>query len=309
MKKIIKYKNFTWIDIEDPSEEDVKYLADKFKFIHPLVLDEIIPPGHRAKVERHHDYLFLVLYYPIFNQKERKTESRELDIIVTKNHIITSHYKTIIPLKELFDHINLYEKDKEKYMGEGPGPLLYYLISNMLNKALGKLDFIEKNIDSIEEAIFSGQEKAMVLEISEVKRDIINFRRILAPQHAVLESLREESKSFFGEFMHAYLEDILGSYYILWNAVEDQKETIQALAETNESLLSNKTNEIVKVLTIFSVIVFPLTLLSSIWGMNTNYVPFVGDGVPAPWDFWAVVGIMLLLSIGMLSYFKIKKWF
>lgn len=309
MINTIRNKNLTWIDIKDPKEKDLKFLEKKFRFIHPLVLDEIIPPGHRAKVERHHDYFFMILYYPIFNQKEQKTEARELDIIVTRDHVITTHYKTIIPLKRLFDHTNLYKTQKDEYMGEGPGPLLYHIISSMLNSALNKLEIIEKNIDSIEHAIFSGKEKEMVLKISETKRDVINFRRILAPQSLVLESLQVEGVDFFKEKMQAYLEDLLGNFGILWNTVEDQLETIQALAETNDSLLSNKTNEIVRLLTIFSVIVFPLTLMSSVWGMNTAYVPFTSDGVPSPWDFWAVIGIMSILSIGMLTFFKRKKWF
>lgn len=301
------YENLTWIDIKDPREKDIHFLAKKFHFIHRLVLDEIIPPGHRAKVERHKDYFFLVLYYPIFNQKEKKTEARELDIIVTRTHVITSHYKTIIPIKKLFDHINLYEEKKKEYMSEGPGPLLYHIINGLLNSALNKLEYIEKDIDMLEEAIFSGKEKAMVLQISETKRDIINFRRILAPQSAVLESLHTEGVDFFSEKMHAYLEDLLGNYSIVWNTVEDQLETVQALGETNDSLLSNKTNEIVKLLTIFSVIVFPLTLLSSIWGMNTEYIPF--NNLGSPQDFWAVMGLMGILSAAMLVFFKRKGWF
>lgn len=304
----VKYKGYTWIDIKNPRDKDVSFITKKFPYIHKPVLDEIIPPGHRAKVERHKDYLFMILYYPIFSNQYQTTESRELDIIVTKDHIITSHYKTIIPLKKIFDHINLYEDSKQEYMENGPGMLLYHLIAGLLDSALNKLSLLEKNIDEIEDAIFSKPDKKTVTEISLTKRDIINFRRILAPQEEVLESLYKEGVIFFGEFMIPYFEDILGYYSRVWNAIEDHRETIQALSETNDSLLNSKINEIIKILTIFSVIVFPLTLLSSIWGMNTKYTPF-SESLNAPWDFWAVMLLMGILSTTMLVFFKFKKWF
>lgn len=304
----VKHKNVTWIDIKNPREKDIAFLKREFSFIHQPVLNEIIPPGHRAKVERHKDYLFMILFYPIFNPEKQTTQSRELDIIITKDHIITSHYKTVIPLKRLFDHTNLYKEDRAELMNKGPGLMLYYIISGLLESALNKLELLEKSIDDIEHNIFAGREKEMVSEISFTKRDILNFRRILAPQDPVIKSLAREGKTFFGEYMTPYLEDMLGTYSRVWNAVENHRETIQALGETNDSILSAKINEIIKLLTIFSVILLPLTLFGSIWGMNTHYLPFV-ETLGAPWDFWAVMILMGLISAGMLMYFKAKRWF
>lgn len=302
----INYDSSAWIDIKNPRQKDVDFISKKFPFIHDTVLDEIIPPGHRAKVEKHKDYMFMIIYYPIFNPAHKTTQSRELDIIITKDHIVTSHYKTLIPLKRLFDQTNLYKEKKEEVLSEGTAALLHHIIIGMLGSAFNKLDIIEKNIDEIEDAIFEEKKGGMVREISLTKRDILNFRRILAPQQAVFESLYNEGVAFFGEQVIPYLEDVLGYYSRLWNFVENQKETIQALSETNDSLLNTKINEIIKVLTLFSVIVFPLTLLSSIWGMNTTYLPFLS--IAAPWDFISVMGVMMTLSAGMLMYFKKKKW-
>ena len=306
MLQKLNYDGSTWIDIKNPRQKDVDFIAKKFPFIHETVLNEIIPPGHRAKVEKHKDYMFMIIYYPIFNPAHKTTQSRELDIIITKDHVITSHYKTLIPLKKIFDQVNLYKEKKEEILSEGAGALLHHIVIGMLDSAFNKLDIIEKNIDEIENAIFEGKEKEMVQEISLTKRDIINFRRILAPQQSVFESLYKEGVGFFGEQVIPYLEDILGYFSRLWNFVEDQRETMQALNETNDSLLNAKINEIIKVLTLFSVIVFPLTLLSSIWGMNTGYLPFLS--IAAPWDFIFVMGVMIMLSIIMLLFFKKKKW-
>lgn len=306
IKKII-YEDKAWIDIKNPNEKDVAYLAKKFPFIHAPVLNEIIPPGHRAKVERHKRYLFMMLYYPIFNPDQETTRSREVDIIITEDTIITSHYKTIIPLKKIFDQLNLYPEKKAEYMKDGPGILLYQLITGMLESALNKLLIIEKNIDEIEDAIFSGKEKESVFSISYTKRDILNFRRILIPQGPILESLTNEGLEFFGEHMKSYLADIVGSFSRVKNTVEEHRETIQALGETNDSLLTAKINEIMKVLTIFSVLLLPLTLLSGIWGMNISFLPFAH--LESPWNFLAVIIIMAFVSSAMIFFFKIKKWF
>lgn len=302
----ITSKKITWIDIKNPRDKDVTYLAEKFPFLHKTVLAEIIPPGYRAKVEKHKDYMFLILYYPIFNPAHKTTQSREVDIIITKNHIITSHYQTLIPLKKLFDQINLYKENKEKYLNGNTVVLLHHLILGMLDSAFSKLYAIEKNIDQIENSIFDGKEKQLVQEISLIKRDVLSFRRILAPQYAVIESLYKEGVNFFGEQIVPYMEDTLGDFSRVQNLIEDQKETMQALSETNDSLLNTKINEIIKLLTIFSVMVLPLTLLTGVWGMNTEYLPFLH--LPVPWDFFSVMGIMLALLGGMLLFFKKKRW-
>lgn len=299
----IQNNGITWIDIQDPKEKDIKYLRKNFRF-HELVLEELIPPGHRPKVEHHDDYLFMSLYYPVLNKKKHETFSRELDIIVTKSHIITSHYETIIPLKALFDQINLYKKSKSEYMSETTGHLLFYIIRSIFESALTKLEYIREEVDYIENEIFEGKEREMVLEISKTKRDIIDFRRIFAPQSSVIDSLVVEGTEFFGKELRPYFQDLRGTFGIIWNEIHDHRETIQALAETNESLLSTKINEIIKVLTVFSAIFLPLTLIASIWGMNIRGIPASNSTS----ELWIVSVAMLVMAVGMLAYFKKRGW-
>jgi magnesium transporter len=302
MRCMVKGKNVTWVDIQNPTKEDINYLKEKFDF-HPLVLGELMPPGHRPKVEHHKDYLFMILYYPIYDRIKRETRSRELDIIVTKNILITSHYKFILPLKALFDICNIYEDSRKNYMDKNTGFLLFHILSGFWNNCLVKLEQIEKRLDFTEKEMFRGKEKEMVGEISFIKTDIINFWRIIEPQGPILNSLLTEGISFFGEELSPYFNDILGTYGRAWNEIKTYKETILALEDTNQSLLSTKTNETIKVLTIFSVIVLPLTLMASIWGMN----------VPVPWSdspfgFWFILGIMAVSLVLMFLFFKKRQW-
>jgi magnesium transporter len=245
----------------------------------------------------------MILYYPIYNKEKRETNPRELDIILTKNVLITSHYRFILPLKALFDTCNLYQKPKKNYMSDSTGHLLFYILSSFWKSCLTKLDRIEKRLDGIEKEIFRGKEKEMVLEISLVKADIIDFWRIIEPQREIMKSISTEGIVFFGKELDPYFADVLGTYSQAWNEIKTYKETILALKDTNQSLLSTKTNEIMKVLTVFSVIMLPLTLLASIWGMNVP-VPLSNS----PWGFWSIVLLMILLVGFMLHYFRKRKW-
>ncbi len=302
MRKIIKGPKITWVDIQDPTKEDVMYLKKRFK-VHPLVLGELIPPGHRPKVEHEQDYLFMSFYYPVYSKEKRETRSRELDIIVTRDTIITSHYHSILPLKALFDSCNLYKEARGTYMSKSSGYLLFYILNGFWRNCLTKLERADKRLDFIEKEIFRGKEKEMVREISYVKTDAINFLRIIEPQKAILESLEVEGASFFGPELTPYFTDILGLYGQAWNELKTYKETILNLEKTNQSLLSTKTNEIIKILTVFSIIVLPLTLIASLWGMNVN-IPLQGS----PWGFWFIMGMMIFVMVFMFAYFRKKKW-
>lgn len=303
MRNIISFEKITWVDIQNPSKEDIRYLKKSFNF-HHLILGELIPPGYRPKVEQHKNYLFMILYYPVYSKEKRETKSRELDIIATKNVLITSHYQSILPLKHLFDVCNLYSKAKKTYMSRGVGELLFYIQSSFWNSCLIKLHRINRRLNSIEKEIFRGKEKEMVLEISLVKTDIINFWRIMDPQKEILESLSREGPVFFGQRLTPYFSDLLGTFGQIWNDIKTHKETILALEDTNQSLLSTKTNEIMKILTIFSVIFLPLTLIASIWGMNLTNIPFSNFSG----GFWILLLIMILMMGLMTSYFRKKKW-
>ncbi len=302
MRQIIKGPKVTWVDIQDPNKDDIQYLKQKFRF-HPLVLGELIPPGHRPKVEHQPEYLFMVLYYPVYSKEKRETKPRELDVLITKDTIITSHYRSILPLKALFDNCNLYKNSRTTYMSEGAGQLLFYILSGFWKTCLTKLVQIDKRLDEIEKNIFKGKEKEMVSEISFVKTDIINFWRIIEPQEEILQSLATEGKSFFGETLSPYFSDILGTYGKALNNIKASKEAILAMEDTNQSLLSTRTNEIIRILTVFSVIVLPLTLIASVWGMNV-ILPFSESS----FGFWIIMGIMFIATVFMFFYFKKKGW-
>jgi len=275
--KIIKTKQLKWIDIEDPTELDLEYLRENFHFA-PSVLKEYLLPIKRSKVDKYPDYLFIVLHFPVFEKRERQTFSAELDIFLTRETIITSHLGDLPQLERFFNDCNIHNRLRKEYLEKGTGFLL---------------------------KVFQGKEKEMIVEISIVKRDIIDFRKTIKPQRTVLEILDRIVPELCQMNLKKYSQEVIGSNIRVWNILENHKEMIEAIEETNESLFYYKFNETLKILTVFSVIMLPLTLIASIFGMNTTRsMPFINSF----FDFWLVILVMVVVFVFMTIYFKNNKW-
>lgn len=304
MINIIKTKTLAWIDIQMPDEKDIKFLAERFNF-HPLVLKELLPPMDHPKIEGYGDYIYLILYYPSYEKSSRVTIPLELDIIVGKNYIITNHYQTIIPLKAIFDRINLFEDIRKELTDEGPGELLYRIVNECLKNSFPKIDNVNKNLDYLEKEIFSKRlREELISEISIVKRDIINFQRIIEPQKLVLEELVENASLLFGEKFRPYFRNLIGTFNHITNLLKTCRGTIESLDEMHKALISIKTNEIVKILTSVTVILTPMALIANFFGMSVQNIPFKQD----KYSFVIITGMILLFGIILTIIFQKKKW-
>ena len=300
--KIVSFKKNTWIDFEDPSADDILYLQENFD-IHPLAIEGLVTPTYRPKATEYHNCLFLTLHIPLFDQKSRTTYPGELDILITKDHLITGHIENIPQLSSFFHSLEESEGKRRLYMNKTPAHLLYKIMELLLDSFFPNLDHIHERLLDIEEKVFNGQEKEMVFEISVVKRDILNFRRTLKPQRSIIESLTQMKSNLINHELIPYFQDLIGTNIRLWNALESNKETIESLEETNNSLLSNKLEFTMKVLTVFSAIMMPMTVYSNILAMSAD-IPFG----KSPHAFSIHVSIMLMLSLFTIILFKIKKW-
>lgn len=301
---IIKTKQLSWIDIKNPSKKDLDYLKNNFNF-HPVTLGELLTPTLRPKVEHYDHYLYMVIHIPLYSSKKQTTESVEIDFLITQNALITVRYEEIPPFKEFWGKCQIDKMARERNFSETTAYLLYCILEDMYSFSLRQLDHVNKKINKIEDEMFKQRGSENIVEkISFTRRDILDFRKTIKPQRTILDSLKVRGVEFFGKKMKPYFMDIIGDYMRVWNLLENHKETIEALRETNDSLVSNRTNRIMRVLTIFAVIVFPLTLLAAIFGMNTQYLPFVGH----KYDFWVIFGLMLVATLFMLFLFKWKKW-
>jgi len=303
MKQITE-NNLTWIDIEKPAQKDIDWLKQNFNF-HPITLGELIPPSKREKVEQFNNYLFLVMYVPLFNPKKRTTTPTELDVLITKNYVITIHNEPIEPLNIFSEGLKKRET-KERVFGATSGHLLYWIIESILSFSERQLVHISKNIGRIEDNIFKSISRDMIREVSTVKRDVLDFRMSIRPLYRIFNSLYEKSHILWSNDVDikVYFTDLIGDYNRLWHEIDNYADTLDALEKTNINLINDKTNAIVKMFTIMSFLTFPAMLVATILQINTKTNPILGN----PNDFWIILGIVVLTILVMLTYFKSRKW-
>ncbi|QQS61662.1 MAG: magnesium transporter CorA family protein [Candidatus Moraniibacteriota bacterium] len=301
----IHTKNVNWIHFNKPNEKDIEYLQENFN-INPLAVEDFLLPTIRAKSILYENCFFLTILLPLYDTKIKTTYSGELNFIITKDHLVTGVGQGG-EIQQLDDFFSLLERNIGKrrlYMSESPAHLLCALLETLLESCFPRLDNITKKIDTIEHHVFQGNEKAMVKEISYVKRDILNFRRTLMPQRSVLESLASQKTHLIPEILSSRLRELSDTSLRLWNALENDKETVESLEKTNESLLSFKLNEKMRIITLFSTILLPMTFYANILGMNVSKIPF--DTKPSA--FFLHLIIMALISIFTYLFFRWRKW-
>lgn len=302
--KTIFANNITWIDIQKPKQKDLDELKEKFR-LHPFIAQQFLPPIHRPKIEEYPNQLFIVLHFPIFKRKSGQTKTVELDFIVTPTTLITSHLDKIPDLEIFFNDCQVQEYHQNQHF-KSSGHLLFGLLDWLIDTCLPMLDQIGQKIEKVEAQVFKGKEKEMLLKIALLKRDMIDFRRATKPQRSVLEILEKKSSRIFSQEIKPLAQEVIGSSIRVSNVLENHRELINSIEQTNNSLLSHKLSDIMKFLTVVSFITFPLSVIVGFFGMN------VFDNIPlirkSPF-VWLVILIFMFITAGiMVIYFKKKKW-
>ena len=299
----VSSRHVSWIDIENPTDAEVADLSRKYS-IHMLVGKELLATTYRPKLERYDGHLYLVLHFPVFDAVNNATSSREIDFIIFPYNLFTIHYDAIPQLDNFQQLLAGHEAIRERDFGSSAVHLLHSIISRLFLISQKELDTIADKISSIQNKIFNGQEKTVLRDIALLRRDILSFRKALKPQQAVLDSLAEHGKHFFGPEAAPYFNDIRGAYTQAWNSVEDLQETLDVLYDTNISLLAANTNEVTKILTAFASILLPVQVILFFFGTNIDTLPLVHDANAA----WIIAGLSFFVSLIIYQFFRQKKW-
>ncbi|MCK5059690.1 MAG: CorA family divalent cation transporter [Candidatus Pacebacteria bacterium] len=297
------YENLTWIEASRPNQEEIKALTKEY-CLDLLVARDLSSPTPRPVLRSDKDSFYSVFHFPVSKQSHIEGNVQELDFVVLKHTTVTVRYDTIDAIEQFGKKMEVREAI-DKNIDRESGDMLFFLIMNAMYESVGhELSYIDDTISHIEKEIFKQKEKEMVVSVSEVIRNLLNFRRVLHPHHALISSLRIIGEKIFGSgfTQRSYiLEEELKA---LLKRIENQLELVTSLRETNDALLSTKQNEIMKILTIMAFVTFPLSLIAGIFGMNTSFIPIVGHSN----DFWIVIGIMGGMTAAFFGYFKYKKW-
>jgi len=298
----LTWGDLTWVNIEGPTERETEYLAQNYPF-HHLDLDDCLSRIQRPKIDEYKDYLFLVLHFPVFNIEARVTTPSQVSVFIGENYLITLHKGELKPLVKLFRECQIDEESRQENFSQGSGYLLYRIIDRLVDSCFPILNKIGGNIESIEDSVFSNGIRNAVREISILRRDIISFRRIIWPVRAVIGSLEPKVRRFTKMDMSVYFGDTVDHVDKIWDALDDYKEVIEGLNYTHDSLATNRTNEVMRMLTIIATILLPITVVASIYGMNIP-LPFQNSSYSLLFVFF----IMLVIIGSMLYFFHRQRW-
>lgn len=292
----------TWIDMVNPTGEEIREIMMEAN-IPPELVSDLNAPIPRSYAISIGSVVKVTLDYPIVKRTDIN-HPHEIKLLATKTHLISVHFEDIEAIhrfKKEFELLSILKNTKSKASG---GHLLNAIMAFFYNSLNAKIDYLESKLLDVESEIFKGREKEMVFEISNVNRRVITFKHVLATHEQVLSDLATLMEVVFTKEHRQGVLELQEQFHFLSSRINTLRETMFELRETNMALLTTKQNETMKILTILAFITFPLTLFTSTFGMNTEQTPIIGH----PYDFWIIVGIMLLVSIGFFIYFKYKHW-
>ncbi|MEK7538335.1 MAG: CorA family divalent cation transporter [Patescibacteria group bacterium] len=298
------HKDIVWVDVQSPTREEARTLTEEFN-LHELVGNELLAHTLRPKVDLYPNLIYLILHFPTITHKHDGAREQEIDFVIGKNFLITTHYDLVDSLHEfskVFEVNSILEKSTP---GDHAGFVFFQIIRNLYKALDSDLEHISRDLVDIESKIFDGKERAMVGAVSRLNRDLLNVKQTLRPHKEVLESFEHAGKQFFGTDFSYYLRAIVGEYYKVSSRLDGHRETLLELRDTNDSLLTTKTNEIMKSLTVMAFVILPLTFIGQLFGMSSLSIPIISK----PGGFGVILCSMGILGILLYSYFKfVKKW-
>jgi len=294
-----------WLNINNTGKDEIEFLRKKYNFkLSQLQASLAKATAQRPMVEQGDSYLFIILHFPIF--KEGSIVPAEIEFFIGHGYLITIHNNNIPTLNEFFNVCKKGGDSTLAYQYESSAVLLYEILEKLLLNCYSLLDKNSIRINDAEEIIFAQMQKRAVSSILSLRHNIINFRKIMQNHRNIIRKLTQMKSSIIpSQQIKAYYNKLIDHSKNIWEILEIQKEMIEVLNNTNESLMNYRLSNIMKTLTIFSVIVFPLTLLAAIFGMNVEGgMPFLG----VKNGFWIIVAIMIVGCFFMLLFFEKKKW-
>ncbi len=294
----------TWIHLNAPPLEQAQELSDRFGW-HPLDVEDVMSKRQRPKIDDYADegYLFGVLHFPVYDRTIQRLNAAELDVFVGPDYLVTLPAVELLPVTRLFHRCEEDERFREQLFSKGSGRLLYEILDDLFDYCFPILDKIGHKLDALEDDVFEGRSEEVVRDISNVKQEIISYRKIIKPERSTLRLLERHVERFLPEELELYFDDVVDAAERIWDILDNYKEVVEALEDTNESVISHRQNDVLRILTVFSVILLPLSLITGFFGMNVH---FPGEGTV--WAFWLIFVLMICALIGSLGFFRYKRW-
>jgi magnesium transporter len=292
----------TWIHLDSPNLQESQALANRFDW-HALDIEDVLSRRQRPKIDDYPEYLFGVLHFPVFDKTVQRLNAAELDFFLGHDYLVTLPTVELLPVTRLFQRCYEDAELREQLFSKGSGRLLYEVLDDLFDYCFPILDKIGYKLDSLEDDVFEGRSEDIVRDISNAKQEIISYRKIIKPERSTLRLLERNVERFLPEELELYFDDIVDASERIWDLLDNYKEVVEGLEDTNESVIAHRQNNVLRILTVVSVILLPLTLISGIFGMNVHF-----PGFDTVWAFWTIAGVMLGTALGLIAFFRYKRW-
>ena len=292
----------TWIHINEPGPLEAGYIAGRYGF-HELDIEDVLSKRQRPKIDEYPDYLFIVLHFPAYDKAVQRLNAAELDVFLGQDFLITLANVELLPVTYLFRRCEEDGELRDELFSKGSGYLLYHVLDDLFDYCFPILDKVGHKLDAIEDQLEERRSEEIVRDISDAKQEIIAYRKIIKPERATLRLLERYTQRFLPQDLELYFDDIVDAAERIWDLLDNYKEVVEALEQTNESIISHRQQYRLQLLTVVSVILLPLTLIASIFGMNLQ-VP----GNANTTAFWIVIGFMVALGIALVGVFRWRRW-
>ena len=292
----------TWVHLDRPDAAAAHALAERFGW-HELDVEDVLSKRQRPKVDEYPEYLFGVLHFPVYDKAIQRLNAAELDFFLGPDYLVTLPNVELLPVLRLFHRLEEDEQLREELFAKGPGRLLYEVLDDLFDYCFPILDKIGHKLDSVEDDMFERRAEDVVRDLSNVKQEIISYRKIIKPERATLRQLERRVERFLPEELDLYFDDIVDAAERIWDLLDNYKEVVEGLESTNESVISHRQNDVLRILTVFSATLLPLTLLASVFGMNVDF-----PGFGTAHAFWVIVAVMVVVGGALLGFFRLKRW-
>jgi magnesium transporter len=292
----------TWVHLDRPHPAAIDDLSTRFGW-HELDVEDVLSKRQRPKIDEYPEYLFAVLHFPVYDKAVQRLNAGELDVFLGPDYLVTLPNVELLPVTRLFRRCEDDEVLRDELFAKGSGRLLYEVLDDLFDYCFPILDKIGHKLDRVEDQMFEGRAEDVVRDLSNVKQEIISYRKIVKPERATLRLLERRVERFLPEELDLYFDDVVDAAERIWDLLDNYKEVVEALESTNESVISHRQNDVLRLLTLISVTMLPLTLITGIFGMN---VLFPGESTPEA--FWVIIAALVVTLAGMLGFFRYKRW-
>jgi magnesium transporter len=294
--------DLTWIHLDAPNLQEAQGLATRFDW-HALDIEDVLSKRQRPKIDNYPEYLFGVLHFPVYDKTVQRLNAAELDFFLGPDYLVTLPNVELLPVTRLFQRCSDDLDLREQLFSKGSGRLLYEVLDDLFDYCFPILDKIGHKLDTLEDDVFEGRSEDIVRDISNAKQEIISYRKIIKPERSTIRLLERNVERFLPEELELYFDDIVDASERIWDLLDNYKEVVEGLEDTNESVIAHRQNNVLRILTVVSVILLPLTLISGIFGMNVHF-----PGFDTAWAFWTIAGVMLATALGLIAFFRYKRW-